>query len=284
MTGIKGRGRVVGYIRVSTDEQVGKGGVLSQKRQIIDWCTSPDNDVLLVDWYQDLGVSGAAPLEERAQLLHAVGRVARDDLDGIVCAEPERFTREPTETAIVLSMLEATGARVFYASGGNGTGEDGKLSPTDVLIRDLMGMLGRYNRALITARVRGAKKQNVEEKGRLWTRAPYGYRQVRDERGRLAGRLEEVQIEADAVRLVFEMRAKNQTLQAIADQLNAMKAPLPGQREGQHHKRWAASAPTWNVSKVQALLLREEFYAGRKNQMGGDVVGHPALVALAEDA
>lgn len=205
--------------------------------------------------------------------------VPRQNLDGIVCAEPSRFTREPAETAIVNAMLEKTGARVFYASGQNGDG------PSDVLMREIMGMYARFERAQIIARTRAGKTANVKTKGHTWTRAPYGYRPVRGPDGKLAGRVEVVEDEAAVVRSIFAMRARGVTLHAIADALNKTGAPPPAARQGGFSStRWEAlGVPRWTHISVTRILERHGYYRALCNQLGGvDGVTQPAIITGGE--
>jgi hypothetical protein len=60
--------RVVGYVRVSTDDQT--LGPAAQRGALERWCRA--NGAELVATFDDVGVSGAAPLDERPGLVTAL--------------------------------------------------------------------------------------------------------------------------------------------------------------------------------------------------------------------
>ena len=64
---------IIGYIRVSTDEQ--SLSVEAQHQALTRWCQTHEAQLLAV--YEDVGVSGSTPLEKRPGLLSALNALAR---------------------------------------------------------------------------------------------------------------------------------------------------------------------------------------------------------------
>jgi DNA invertase Pin-like site-specific DNA recombinase len=215
--------RAVGYIRVSTDEQV--NGPKAQADALAAWCAR--NGVELVAVHHDHGVSGGAELDKRPGLLAALDELERGDV--LLVAKRDRLARSVLLSATVGRLVERTGARVVSADGaGDGDG------PEAALMRTMIDAFAEYERALIRGRTRAAlaaKKARGERVGQvpIGSRAE-GDRLVVDER------------EAEAVALVRELRAAGWTIRAIADELTARGVPCRGER--------------WHPTTVQRLVKR----------------------------
>jgi DNA invertase Pin-like site-specific DNA recombinase len=83
---VQGPTRVVGYIRVSTDEQVESGaGLEAQRRAIIAAADSRGYELVRI--YEDAGVSGKS-LNGRPGLLSALQSVESGETGALVVARP----------------------------------------------------------------------------------------------------------------------------------------------------------------------------------------------------
>ncbi len=197
----------VAYIRVSTDEQA--NGPAAQRDAIEAWCAA--RGVSLVAVYEDLGVSGGAPLDRRPGLLAALGEVKEHKAELLIVAKRDRLARDVMIAAMAERMAERNGARVVSAA-GEGTEDEG---PAGQLMRTMIDAFAAYERALIGERTRvalAAKRARGERTGHI----PYGF-QVKDD-GRT---LEPCQAEQEVIAAVHEYRAAGLTLRAIAARLEA---------------------------------------------------------------
>lgn len=221
------RSRVVGYVRVSTDEQ--HQGPRAQRDALEAWCAR--NGAELVAVYEDRGVSGAAELERRPALLEAVA--ALEDLDAgvLLVAKRDRLARDVMLAAMIERMTERAGATVVAADGaGEGTG------PEALLLRRMVDAFAEYERAVIRARTRAAlaaKRARGERTGDV----PLGHRVAAD-----GVHLEADPAEAEAVRVVHELRAAGVSIRGIAVELDARGVPARGGR--------------WHPTTVARLLRR----------------------------
>jgi DNA invertase Pin-like site-specific DNA recombinase len=87
-----GTRRVIGYVRVSTREQVLTGyGLESQREQLAEACTR--RGWVLVDVLADEGVSGSKPYRTRPGLMAAVDVVERHEADTLVVWRADRLGR-----------------------------------------------------------------------------------------------------------------------------------------------------------------------------------------------
>jgi site-specific DNA recombinase len=197
---------VVGYVRVSTDEQA--LGPEAQLQAIHSWCDAEGASLAAV--HDDIGVSGATPVEKRPGLNLALDALAEHGAGVLLVAKRDRLARDVVVGAVAERMAERLGARVMSADGtGNGDG------PEHQLMRHLIDCFASYERALIGARTKAAlrvKKLRGERVGAI----PLGYRLADEE-----GKLEKDPREQAAIALVHELRGKGMTLRAIDKELQA---------------------------------------------------------------
>ncbi len=158
-------GRVVGYVRVSTDEQ--RLGPEAQQEALERWCVARGAELVAV--HSDLGVSGGAELDKRPGLIAAVDALVAHGAGVLLVAKRDRLARDVVISAMVERLTERNGGKVLAADGtGNGTGPEAQL------MRTIVDAFAQYERALIGARTRTAlavKKAKGERVGSV----PYGY-------------------------------------------------------------------------------------------------------------
>jgi DNA invertase Pin-like site-specific DNA recombinase len=198
---------VVGYIRVSTDEQA--LGPEAQREAIETWCEGAGATLVAV--HADIGVSGGTPVEKRPGLNAALDALAEHGAGVLLVAKRDRLARDVVIGAVAERLVERLGARVLAADGtGNGDG------PEQQLMRHLINAFAEYERMVIGARTKAAlrvKKLRGERVGAI----PLGYRLSDKEEGKL----EEDPHEQGAIALVHELREKGLTLRAIDKALRA---------------------------------------------------------------
>ncbi len=196
--------KAVGYIRVSTDEQA--LGPEAQREALNAWCER--HDARLCAIFEDIGVSGGAPLEKRPGLNAALDALALEGAGVLLVAKRDRLARDIVIAAVVERLVERGGARVLSADGtGNGDG------PEHQLMRNLIMAFASYERALIGARTRAALRVK-KAKGKRVGAIPYGYRLAED-----GETLKPDPTEQTVVGIVKSMRKKGGSLRAIADEL-----------------------------------------------------------------
>ncbi len=207
---------VVGYLRASTDRQDLSPD--AQRAALSRWCEA--KGARLVSVHEDVGVSGAAPLDKRPGLLAALEAVAVHGAGVLLVAKRDRLARDVVVAAMVERLAERHGARVLAADGtGNGDG------PEAALLRGIVDVFSQYERALIRARTKAAlavKRSRGERVGSV----PYGFRLAAD-----GVHVEAHPEEAAVVARVRALRAEGRTLRDIAADLDsAGVAPRGGGR------------------------------------------------------
>lgn len=208
--------RVVGYVRVSTEEQA--LGPSAQREALERWCAL--NGAELVAVYEDIGVSGGAPLDKRPGLLEALGALSTTHAGVLLVAKRDRLARDVMAAGMLERLAERAGARI-RSTAGEGTETD---DPTARLLRGIVDLFAEYERAIIRTRTRQAlavKRQRGERVGEV----PYGSRLAED-----GIRLEAEPAEVRVLELVRSLRAEGVSVAAIAARLNADAVPARGAR------------------------------------------------------
>lgn len=205
---IPGRPEIaIGYLRVSTEDQ--NLGIEAQRAAIVAWAMR--NQVAIVAWHVDQGVSGSATLEERPGLMAALVSVREHDAGAILVAKRDRIARDVVVAVTVERAAASAGAQLVSVDGtGNGD------SPADEFMRTIIYGAAQYERALIRARTKAALAAKKAQ-GRCAGEVPFGYRKLE------SGMLEENEEEQRIIRRVRELRALGVSLRAVAAKLAAEK-------------------------------------------------------------
>src|SRR5438067_4053500 len=116
--------RVVGYLRVSTEEQ--SLGPAAQREALERWCKANGAELLQV--HEDLGLSGGLPLDKRPGLLAALDSLRPLCAGVLLVAKRDRLARDVWVAAGAERLAQKAGARVLTADGtGNGDGPESEL-------------------------------------------------------------------------------------------------------------------------------------------------------------
>jgi DNA invertase Pin-like site-specific DNA recombinase len=201
------RQKVFGYLRVSTAEQVDGFGLDVQEQAVRAYCRT--KGLRLVAMYSDEGQSGSNGLDTRLGLATALARIEAGDATALVVYRLDRLARDFILQETTVQGLQAIGARVLSVSEPDTDGDD----PTRVLMRQMLGAFGQYERTLIRGRMIAGREAKRAAGGYIGGRPAYG---LRAERGGLV----EASDEAVVVRIVTTMRKKDASYRTIAAALH----------------------------------------------------------------
>ena len=178
--------RVVGYVRVSTDRQVDAGAGLDvQRRAVRAWCRAEGHR--LVDLVADAGVSGT--LADRPGLAEALILLREGRAQGLVVHRLDRLARDLVVQEQLLAEVWRMGATVSSTAAG----EDAYLNddpgdPSRRLIRQVLGAVSDYERAMVRLRLATGRRHKADAGGYAYGAPPFGFR---SDGGQLVPRLEE---------------------------------------------------------------------------------------------
>jgi DNA invertase Pin-like site-specific DNA recombinase len=212
-----GRG-VVGYTRVSTDEQATSGlGLEAQRSAIEVECSRRGWD--LVEVFEDAGASGKA-LSGRPALDEALKVVRSGDAGALVVAKLDRLSRSLLDFAGLMEDARSGGWALVVLDLGVDT-----TTPSGEMIANVMATFAQFERRLIGQRTRDALA-------------------VKKDQGVRLGR--PLLVEDAIIRRIRKERKAGRSLRAVAEGLNADDVPT------------AHGGKAWHASTVKAVLGARE--------------------------
>ncbi|MFT9495488.1 recombinase family protein [Anaerosolibacter sp.] len=154
----------VGYIRMSTDHQQASPDV--QRNIIEDYAAA--NDIRIIKWYEDLGISGGS-LDKRESMLELIFDAEKKLFDIVLFFKYDRVFRNVEEQSIILNKFEKLGIEYKGIKDPEGEGASGKL------IRNILGAINQFERELTGERIFYHNRQR--RKDGKWTGGspPLGY-------------------------------------------------------------------------------------------------------------
>jgi len=243
--------KVAGYVRVSSGQQVENGyGLKVQREEVAAYCRRQGWRV--GRWFEDAGVSGT--LLDRPALGEVQRAIDEGRVEAVVIHRLDRLARDLIVQETILEAWRKAGAQVFSVEEADLGAED----PSRVLIRQILGAINQYAKALIVLRLRAGKERKAREGGFVGGGVPFGYRDS-------GGRLEVEPEEAKAVRRMRQLRKRGKSYGAIAERLEA---------EGYRTKRGGR----WDMKTVYRVLHNPTL-RGKAKWQGRVVAGqHPAIL------
>lgn len=223
----------IGYLRVSTADQADNGYGLDVQRQAIEtYCA--DHGVTLTAIYSDAGISGASSLDQRQGLAAALAAAEARPGGQLIVYRLDRLARDLVLQELLLQRLSKNGTAVLSATEPDldTMGSD----PTKVLIRQILGALAQYERALIRGRMNAGRAAKAAAGGYVGGAPAYGL--VAN-----AGTLAVNGAEQEVVNLVHDLRSQGRTLRDICTALEAA---------GHKPRR----ATRWHPAVVREIALR----------------------------
>jgi DNA invertase Pin-like site-specific DNA recombinase len=228
--------KLVGYRRVSTALQSEEGFGLDVQSDLLR-VGALHLGATLIATFTDAGESGANGVESRLALHEALAMIARGEVDGILVPRLDRLARDLILQEQLIKEIRRLGGQVFSCAGG----EDGVLRGDDVdpsrqLIRQVLGAVAAYERAMIRLRLEAGRARK-RAGGGYAGHGPPAYGQVAVE-----GELMPEPREAATIRRMREL-STTMTLKEVAATLNA---------EGHKAKRGGS----WYAESVRRTLRR----------------------------
>ena len=191
--------------RVSTGAQAASGlGLEAQQEAMVAFCER--EGLTVASSFTDAGVSGRAPLDERAGLVAALASVVKHRAGVLLVSSMDRVARDPLLLLTIERTLANSGCRLVSVKGEGTEGDD----PSAVFMRRILAAVGEMEANLISARTKAAlaaKKRRNERLGR----PPRGWSVVE---GSLV-----MNSEWETVFTALEMRANGAKLREVASLL-----------------------------------------------------------------
>jgi DNA invertase Pin-like site-specific DNA recombinase len=222
----------IGYVRVSTDEQIKGYGLAAQEQAIRDYCKQ--EGLHLVDVARDEGLSGSNGLETRVGLAGALARLEVGGADSLIVSRLDRLARDLLTQETVLERLRQRGRDVISVAEPDVTSDD----PTRVLVRQVLGAIAQYERGVIRGRMLAGKAVKAARGGYTGGRPRFG---TRAENAALVTAVDE----SEAVDAIVELRRAGRSYRDVCAELDA---------RGLKPRR----ADQWQPAVVRRIALRED--------------------------
>jgi DNA invertase Pin-like site-specific DNA recombinase len=158
------------------------------------------NGIAIVDEFYDAAVSGADPIEARPGFLALLTRITGNGVRLVLVETANRFARDLIVQETGWRFLQARGIELIAADSPEAFVAD---TPTAVLIRQILGAVSQFEKASLVAKLKVARVRKRQQTGKCEGRKSYG------------------ETDPALVAQVRAMRAAGQTLQRIADTLQA---------------------------------------------------------------
>lgn len=203
----KERLKVVGYVRVSTEQQASDGVSLAAQREKIEqYCALYDLDLIAV--VEDAGQS--AKTLEREGLRQALDSLNDDEASALIVSKLDRLTRSVADLSILLEKYFASRFDLVSVGEQVNTG-----TAAGRLVLNVLMSVSQWEREAISERTKTAlqfKKSQGQRVGSI----PYGFELAAD-----GGAMEENPEEQEIIRAVLKFHQAGLSLGKIAAQLGA---------------------------------------------------------------
>lgn len=226
--------KYLGYVRVSTDEQIEGFGLGAQRESVESYAKALGYD--LAEIVADEGYSGSTM--DRPGIRRVVEMMKTCQYAGLIVYKLDRISRSLKDILIVHDDIFKP-----CQSGLVSVKEQfDTSSAAGMLFFQMLGGFAEFERSVITERMMSGKEQKAKQGRFAGGSAPYGYDLVN-------GELVINEEQAAWVRRVFEMRSRDTTLQEIVDVLN--DTGVSTKRGGK-----------WSRKQIMDMMNREAIYRG----------------------
>lgn len=225
--------KVIGYVRVSTEEQVREGVSLeAQEEKIKAYCIVKDWE--LVDVLRDEGISGKTL--DRPGIQEALRLIERKEVEALIVYKIDRLTRSVKDLNFLVELFEKKDfSLVSLQESLDATTATGRL------MMNLLASVSQWEREVIGERTKMAMNFLRQNK-KVYSRPVYGFDTAE---GRLVENLEE----QETIRFMMRNREEGFAYEKIANDLT---------KKGSQTKRGGI----WKANTVRKILNREVISVG----------------------
>jgi len=157
------------YLRVSGKGQVDGDGFTRQLDTIKRYAA--EHDIRIVKVFREEGVCGATDLENRPALMAMLEALAANGTKLVLIEKLDRLARDLMVQETIIGDLRKRGFELLSVMEPDLLQND----PTRILMRQVFGAIAQYEKAMIVAKLRGARQRMKAKTGRCEGRKPFGY-------------------------------------------------------------------------------------------------------------
>jgi DNA invertase Pin-like site-specific DNA recombinase len=162
--------RLIGYTRVSTEDQADKGlSLAAQRVRLAAFAAAHGYTLLGIE--EDAGVSGKIAPARRPAMARALAAIRKGDADGLVALKLDRLSRSTRDTLGLVEDAERSGWRLLSVSESLDTG-----SAAGRMVVTILAALAQMEREQIGERTVFGMEQVAREGRARSYRLPFGFR------------------------------------------------------------------------------------------------------------
>ena len=213
------------YIRVSGKDQLEGDGFPRQREAITKYAKA--HNLRIVRWFEERAVCGDSEWEQRAAWSEMAANLK--EVRTIVIERYDRLARDLYIQEHILRDLKRRNVTLLSSAEGDMANGTDASDPIRVLVRQIIGAVGQYDKAMIVKKLKASRDRMKRDTGRCEGRKPFGFR---------AG-------EVQTIAQLREWRAAGETYESIAALADA--AGLTTRRGGK-----------WGPTTICKILKRKE--------------------------
>jgi DNA invertase Pin-like site-specific DNA recombinase len=221
------------YLRVSGAGQIEGDGFSRQIEAITRYAAGAG--LAIEQTFREEGVSGKKELENRPALQDLLSATERGEVRIVLIEKLDRLARDLMVQETIIADFQKRGITIISTHEPDLCSDD----PTRKLMRQIMGAIAEYDRAMLVAKLRGARQRKKARTGRCEGQKPFGTSEDHQ----------------PVIDLILSLRAAGMAVDTIAETLNA---------EGHKSKtggRWYGSSVRNVIRRVRLLPEQVEEFA-----------------------
>jgi DNA invertase Pin-like site-specific DNA recombinase len=146
-----------------------------QQAACAKWAKANKHQIVAV--YRDEGISGSNGLETRLGLADALRAIKDGEVKGLVVYRLDRLARDLIVQETLIADIRRMGGQLFTTSPSEAQFlDDDPDDPSRKLIRQILGAVSEYERAMIALRLRSGRKAKAAKGGFAFGAPPLGFR------------------------------------------------------------------------------------------------------------
>lgn len=157
------------YLRVSGKGQIQGDGFVRQLEAIRVYAKG--HDIRITKVFREKGVSGTTDLENRPALIELMQALASNGTRLVLIEKLDRLARDLMVQETIIGDLRKGGFDLISVSEPDLLQND----PTRILMRQIFGAIAQYEKAMVVAKLRGARQRVRLKEGRCEGRKPFGF-------------------------------------------------------------------------------------------------------------
>jgi DNA invertase Pin-like site-specific DNA recombinase len=162
--------KAIAYFRTSSMANVGedKDTLKRQREAVIEYAQAAGYQVIAE--YSDDGIKGADPVDQRPGFAAMLEHIAGNGVRTIIVETASRFARDLIVQETGWRLLRDAGITLIAADSPDAFLDD---TPTAVMIRQILGSVSQFEKAMLVAKLKGARDRKRAITGKCGGRKNY---------------------------------------------------------------------------------------------------------------